>query len=36
MKKIKLDLELLAALRPEILEITLKSIYHKLLKNSDM
>ena len=33
MKKIKIDLVLIATLRPEILEITLNSFYHKLLKN---
>ena len=33
MKKIKIDLILIATLRPEILEITLNSFYHKLLKN---
>ncbi len=32
MKKIKIDLVLIATLRPEILEITLNSFYHKLLK----
>ena len=36
MKKIKLDLVLVATLRPEILEITLNSFYHKLLKNFDV
>ena len=36
MKKIKIDLVLIATLRPEILEITLNSFYHKLLKNFDV
>jgi hypothetical protein len=36
MKKIKLDLVLIATLRPEILEITLNSFYYKLLKNFDV
>lgn len=36
MKKIKIDVVLIATLRPEILEITLNSFYHKLLKNFDV
>ncbi len=36
MKKIKIDLVLVATLRPEILEITLNTFYHKLLKNFDV
>ena len=36
MKKIKIDLILIATLRPEILEITLNSFYHKLLKDFDV
>jgi hypothetical protein len=36
MKKIKIDVVLIATLRPEILEITLNSFYHNLLKNFDV
>jgi hypothetical protein len=36
MKKIKIDVVVIATLRPEILEITLNSFYHKLLKNFDV
>lgn len=32
-KKIKLDVVVIATLRPEILDITLNSFYHRLLKN---